>query len=163
MSFGGTESRRGERSPEEDEGRADCQEQEEETYAPPEDRGQTYGDPDVLLDVPDLDVEELDLEIEDLQVRVGYQAELGDLVKIDIGISAGAKNTKLQTKGVKAQARLKARLDNVRAIFSEVLKSLQYNPQFFRDASRTTDQMDEPAASSSPQGDEPTQRPLKGS
>ena len=39
---------------------------------------------------------------------------------------------KLGIKGVEAQAQLKARLDNVRAIFSEVLASLQHNPQFFR-------------------------------
>ncbi len=43
-------------------------------------------------------------------------------------------------KGVEAQALLKVRLDNVRAIFSEVLESLQHNPRFFRDSSGTTDQ-----------------------
>jgi pyruvate/2-oxoglutarate dehydrogenase complex dihydrolipoamide acyltransferase (E2) component len=36
---------------------------------------------------------------------------------------------------VEAEVQLKARLDNVRAIFSEVLATLQDNPQFFRDAS----------------------------
>src|SRR5215204_6165242 len=59
-----------------------------------EDRGETYGDPDVVLDV-------------------------------------------LTVKGVEAQAQLKARLDNVRAIFSEVLESLQHSPQFFRQALET--------------------------
>jgi pyruvate/2-oxoglutarate dehydrogenase complex dihydrolipoamide acyltransferase (E2) component len=55
-------------------------------------------------------------------------------------------------KGVEAQARLKARLDNVRAIFSEVLASLQHNPQFFRQplgqAEETTEQHDQPDATS---------------
>src|SRR5215211_2214128 len=41
---------------------------------------------------------------------------------------------KLVVKGVEAQAQLKARLDNVRAIFSEVLASLEHSPQFFRQA-----------------------------
>lgn len=99
-----------------------------------EDRGETYGDPDVLLDVPTLNVEEIDLEVEDLQVRVALQAVLADLVQINVGLKAELGEVKLTVKDVEAQVQLKARLDNVRAIFSEVLESLQYNPQFFRQA-----------------------------
>jgi hypothetical protein len=90
------------------------------------------GDPDVLLDVPSLNVEEIDLEVEDLRARVSFQAELADLVKIDVGLDVELGKVKLQIKGVEASAQLKARLDNVRAIFSEVLETLQDNPQFFR-------------------------------
>ena len=92
----------------------------------------SVGAPDVQLDVPDLRVEEVDLEVEDLQARVSVRAELADLVKIDIGLEVELGEVKLQIKGVEAQAQLKASLDNVRAIFSEVLTSLQHNPQFFR-------------------------------
>jgi hypothetical protein len=108
----------------------------EEEYAASttEDRGESFGDPDVLLDVPKLNVEEIDLEVEDLQVRVAFLAELADLVKINVGLDAEVNEVKLQIKGVEAQAQLKARLDNVRAIFSEVLSSLQHSPQFFRQA-----------------------------
>src|ERR671912_951988 len=106
----------------------------DEDYAVPhtEDRGETYGDPDVLLDVPTLNVEEIDLEVEDLQVRVALQAVLADLVQINVGLKAELGEVKLTVKGVEAQTQLKARLDNVRAIFSEVLASLQHSPQFFR-------------------------------
>src|SRR5215216_6667041 len=97
-----------------------------------EDRGETYGDPDVVLDVPTLNVEGIDLEVEDLQVRVSLQAVLADLVQINVGLKAELGEVKLEVKGVEAQAQLKARLDNVRAIFSEVLASLQHSPQFFR-------------------------------
>lgn len=103
-----------------------------------EDRGETYGDPDVVLDVPTLNVEEIDLEVEDLQVRVALQAVLADLVQINVGLKAELGEVKLTVKGVEAQAQLKARLDNVRAIFSEVLESLQHSPQFFRQASLDT-------------------------
>ncbi len=99
-----------------------------------EDRGETYGDPDVVLDVPTLNVEEIDMEVEDLQVRVALQAVLADLVQINVGLKAELGEVKLTVKDVEAQVQLKARLDNVRAIFSEVLESLQYNPQFFRQA-----------------------------
>jgi pyruvate/2-oxoglutarate dehydrogenase complex dihydrolipoamide acyltransferase (E2) component len=118
-----------------------------EDYAvrPTQDRGESAGDPDVLLDVPDLRVEEVDLEVEDLQVRVSLRAELADLVKIDIGLDVDLGEVKLQIKGVEAQAQLKASLDNVRAIFSEVLASLEHNPQFFRQALGPTDQTTEAA------------------
>ena len=99
-----------------------------------EDRGETHGDPDVLLDVPKLDVEQADLEVEDLEVRVSLRAELADLVQINVGLEAEVTEVKLGIKGVEAQAQLKARLDNVRAIFSEVLDSLEHSPQFFRQA-----------------------------
>lgn len=102
--------------------------------------GQTVGEggePDLQLDVPSLSVEEIELEVEDLQVHLSIQAELADLVRINIGLDAVLGEAKLGVKGVEAQAQLKARLDNVRAIFSEVLASLQHNPQFFRQPSET--------------------------
>ena len=99
-----------------------------------EDRGETYGGADVLQDVPKLNVEEVDLEVEDLQVRVSLQAALADLVQINIGLEAELGEVKLVVSGVEAQAQLKAHLDNVRAIFSEVLESLEHSPQFFRQA-----------------------------
>src|ERR671913_775684 len=105
-----------------------------------EDRGETYGDPDVVLDVPTLNVEEIDLEVEDLQVRIALQAVLADLVQINVGLKAELGEVKLTVKGVEAQAQLKARLDNVRAIFSEVLESLEHSPQFFRQALGSVDQ-----------------------
>ena len=97
------------------------------------------GDPDLQLDVPMLNVEEIDLEVEDLHVRLSVQAELADLVKINIGLDAQLGEVKLGIKGVEAQAQLKAHLNNVRAIFGEVVESLQHNPQYFREADQTTE------------------------
>ena len=145
MSPGESESQRGERSDRGDDGRTG---RKQEAYVPPEDRGESHGDPDVLLDVPSLNVEEIDLEVEDLRARVSFQAELADLVKINVGLDVELGKVKLQIKGVEAQAQLKARLDNVRAIFSEVLETLQNNPQFFRDVSGAPYQTHEPAEES---------------
>lgn len=123
-------------------GESDGRTSREEEYAArtTEDRGESRGDPDVLLDVPLLNVEEIDLEVEDLRARVSFQAELADLVKINVGLDVELGKVKLEIKGVEAKAQLKARLDNVRAIFSEVLESLEHNPQFFRDVAGTVDQ-----------------------
>src|SRR5215208_2855790 len=138
MASRGSEPQTGERPAVEDDERTSR----DEDYAIPhgEDRGETFGDPDVVLDVPTLNVEEIDLEVEDLQVRVALQAVLADLVQINIGLKAELGEVKLGVKGVEAQAQLKARLDNVRAIFSEVLESLQHSPQFFRQALETGNQ-----------------------
>ena len=115
-----------------------------------QDRGESVGDPDIQLDVPALNIEEIDLEVEDLKVRLSIQAELADLVKINVGLDAELGRLKLGIKGVEAQAQLKARLDNVRAIFSEVLASLQHSPQFFRQSPETgaVDETDDASAPS---------------
>jgi hypothetical protein len=150
MSPRGSESQRGGRTARENDGRTGRQKEE---YVPPEDRGESYGDPDVLLDVPSLNVEEIDLEVEDLRARVSFQAELADLVKINVGLDVELGKVNLQIKGVEAELQLKARLDNVRAIFSEVLETLQDDPQFFRDVPGAEYQPHEPAQ-------EPAQRAL---
>jgi e3 binding domain len=126
-------------------GRSDERTSQDEDYTvrPAQDLGETAGDPDVQLDVPDLRVEEVDLEVEDLRARVSLRAELADLVNINVGLDVELGQVKLQVKGVEAQAQLKASLENVRTIFSEVLASLQHNPQFFREVLGPTDRTDE--------------------
>ena len=136
MSPRGSQSQRRERPVRDDDGRP----AEEYEVRAAEDRGESRGDPDVFLDVPSLKVDEIDLEVEDVRVKVSFQADLADLVKINVGLEAELGRVKLKIEGVEAQAQLKARLDNVRAIFSEVLGSLEQNPRFFRDASGPADQ-----------------------
>jgi len=140
-----------------------------------QDLGESVGDPDVLLDVPKLNVEELSLEVEELRVRVAFLAELADLVKINVGLDAEVDEVQLQIKGVEAQVQLKARLDNVRAIFGEVLESLEHSPQFFRQALGPVDQTtetpeettwdtevaDETADTSAPSDDGATEEPVE--
>jgi pyruvate/2-oxoglutarate dehydrogenase complex dihydrolipoamide acyltransferase (E2) component len=173
MASRGSDTQTGERPPVEEDGRTSR----DEGYAVnhTEDRGETYGDPDVLLDVPTLNVEEIDLEVEDLQVRVALQAVLADLVQINVGLKAELGEVKLTVKGVEAQAQLKARLDNVRAIFSEVLESLEHSPQFFRqalgaanettetppDTTWDTESADETADTSAPSDDGATEEPVE--
>ena len=94
---------------------------------------------DVLFDIPALDAEEVDLKSEEVRVRVSFAADLGEMVKINVGLEAEAKELDLQIKGLQSQAQLKARLDNVREIFSEVLTALENNPDLARDLMKDTD------------------------
>jgi len=93
-------------------------------------------DPDVTLDVPSLRVEELKLEVENLQTRIALQAELADMVKINVGVDMELDLAKLEVKGLDAQTLLKARLDNVRAILSQALETLDNNPHILEGLAR---------------------------
>jgi pyruvate/2-oxoglutarate dehydrogenase complex dihydrolipoamide acyltransferase (E2) component len=161
MSSSGSESQREEQAAVGSDGR--MSRDEEYAVRGAQDRGESFGDPDVQLDIPNLSVEELGLEVEDLQARVSFHAELADLVKINVGLDAELGEVKLKVKGVKAQAQLKARLDNVRAIFSEVLSSLQHSPQFFRQAlesaNQTTETQEETTSWDTEPADEETATP----
>src|SRR3954454_21945572 len=70
-------------------------------------------EPDVLLDVPLLKVDEIVLDVEDLRARVSLQAEVLDLLRLNVGADVALGSVHLDIKGVEAQALLKVRLDNV--------------------------------------------------
>src|SRR3954454_17551391 len=87
------------------------------------------GDPDVLIDVPQLKVEEIGLEVDNLHARIALEAKLGDLLELHVGADVVADRVALEIKGVDAQAQLKARLDNVFTILERTLKTVDENPE----------------------------------
>ena len=84
--------------------------------------------PDVLLDVPNLSVEQITLEVQGLQAHVSLDAQLANLLHLTAGVDASLQSVKLDIKGVKAQATLVVRLDNVRGIIERTLQTLDNNP-----------------------------------
>src|SRR5215204_6244818 len=103
--------------------------------------GQPVGeDPDVSLDVPSLKVEELMLDVENLRHRTSMQAELADMVKLNVGVETVVDGAKLELRGVDAQMFLKAKLDNVRAILSETLDTIDNNPDILQDIARIAEE-----------------------
>lgn len=119
-------------------------------------------EPDVLLDVPSLNIEELNLKAEQVRVRVSFGAELADMVKINVGLEAEVDGIDLEAKGIEAEAQLKARLGNVRTIFSQVLSTLDNNPGLFQDlVGNLDDTEDEPEGSGDPR--EPPRKALEQS
>lgn len=97
-------------------------------------------DPDVTLDVPSLEVEELKLDVENLRARISLQAELADMVKLNVGVHAEVDEVKLEVKGLDAQVLLKANLDNVREILNQALDTLDNNPQLLQDIARIAEE-----------------------
>ncbi|WP_120716608.1 hypothetical protein [Tsuneonella amylolytica] len=95
--------------------------------------------PDVVLDVPNLSVDEITLKVDNLQVRVALDAQLASLLKLSAGADASIDQVELSIKGVKAQAALIVRLDNVRAIIERTLQTLDNNPQIVEQLTGTVD------------------------
>ena len=85
--------------------------------------------PDVLLDVPNLSVDELTIDVQNLQLDISLNAQLANLLKLTAGANASIEQVKIGLKGVKAQATLIVRLENVRAIIERTLQTLDNNPQ----------------------------------
>ncbi|MGI5430203.1 hypothetical protein [Streptomyces sp. CA-179760] len=92
--------------------------------------------PDVFLDVPILKVDEIDLDVEDLRAHVSLQAEVLDLLKLNVGADVTLGQVHLGISGVEAQAQLKVRLHNVAKIIDRVLTTLDRNPELLHELAR---------------------------
>ncbi len=95
--------------------------------------------PDVVLDIPNLSVDEITLKVDNLKAHVALDAQLASLLKLTAGADVSIDNVDLTIKGVKAQAALIVRLDNVRAIIERTLQTLDNNPQIIEQLTGTVD------------------------
>ena len=86
-------------------------------------------DPDVLLDVPVVKVDKIYLKVEDLQAQVSLNAQVLDLVQLDVGVDVRLGKLEIDIEGVEAQALLKVRLDHVAAIVDRVMTTIDRNPK----------------------------------
>jgi hypothetical protein len=97
----------------------------------------TVQEPDVLLDVPVLKVGAINLEVRGLRAHVAVLAELANLVNLSVGADVRLDEVKLEINDVEAQALLKVRLENVRAILEKALDTIAENPEILRILART--------------------------
>jgi methyl-accepting chemotaxis protein len=95
--------------------------------------------PDVVLDVPNLSVEQLTIEVNNLRVNLALEARLANLLQLTAGANASIDNVRIDLRGVRAQATLIVRLDNVRAIIERTLQTLDNNPQIVTQLLSTVD------------------------
>jgi hypothetical protein len=89
-------------------------------------------DPDVFLDVSSLKVDEIDLELDARKARVALDAEILDLLKLNVGVDAELGRVNLQIKGVEANALLKVRLHNLTVIIDRVMSTIDDNPELLQ-------------------------------
>lgn len=103
------------------------------------------GDPDVLLTVPVVKVDSIHLEVDDLEANVSLQAQVLELLDIDVGVEAHLGRVRLDIRGVEAQALLKVRLDHVTAIVDRVMTTLDRNPELVKSIGRAVERIGEGA------------------
>jgi hypothetical protein len=94
-------------------------------------------EPDMLLDVPTVEVERINLEAVGLRAHVSLLAELPYLVRLSAGADVLLDRVKVELEGVKAQALLKVRLEQARAILQKALDAITENPEILEGLART--------------------------
>lgn len=87
------------------------------------------GDPDVLLDVPNLSVDKIQLKVKNLEAHVSLDARLANMLRLTAGADVAIEEVELTIEGVQAEVLLKVRLDNVRDIIDRTLTTIDRNPQ----------------------------------
>lgn len=102
----------------------------------PEDDGPDEEPSDVFLDVPALHVDKLDLEVDDLEAHVSLQAEVLDLLKLNVGADVRLGRVQLGIEGVDVQAQLKVRLHHIAAVVTRLLVTVDRNPQILEQLTR---------------------------
>ena len=87
------------------------------------------GEPDVVLDIPEVRVDNIALDVENLKVHLALDARVGNLVKLTAGADASIDNVKLEIVGVEAEAYLVVRLDRVADVVDRTLSTIDENPE----------------------------------
>ncbi len=95
------------------------------------------GEPDVVLDVENLEVEKITLEVDDLRAHISVLAELANLLNLSVGADVRLGRVKLEIDGMRAQAVLRVRLENVRAILEKALETLGEHPEILENLAQT--------------------------
>ncbi|WP_202638779.1 hypothetical protein [Bailinhaonella thermotolerans] len=122
----------------------------------PEGGGRDGGnEPDVVLDAPMVKVGEIDLEVDDLCAKISLQAEVLDLVKLNVGADVRLDRVKVTIRDAETQTRLKVHLDNVVRILERVFQTLDDHPEIVGDLTRARTAAQHP-------GEEPSARAGSG-
>jgi len=74
-------------------------------------------------------VDEITFELRDLRAHVNLEAQVLDLVRLNVGADVSLGEVNLRIAGVRAQAMLKVRLDNVVTIIDGVVGLLNEHPE----------------------------------
>lgn len=88
---------------------------------------------DVILEVPHLKVNEIKLKVDDLKAKISVQANVTNLVNIEVGADIFLEKVHVELKGVEAEAYLKVKLDKVQQILHKALESIDAHPDILKD------------------------------
>lgn len=95
------------------------------------------GEPDVLLDIPEVTVDQIRLAVDGLDADLSLRARLANLLQIDAGVRVHLQGAELDVTGVSAEALFKVRLEKLVAILDRALSTIDRNPQVIDALART--------------------------
>ncbi|MGC1215233.1 MAG: hypothetical protein WA890_28730, partial [Micromonospora sp.] len=95
------------------------------------------GEPDVLLDIPEVTVDQIRLAVDGLDADLSLRARLANLLQIDAGVRVHLEGVELDVTGVSAEALLKVRLEKLAEILGRALATIDRNPQVIDALART--------------------------
>ncbi|KAG7291186.1 hypothetical protein NEMBOFW57_001198 [Staphylotrichum longicolle] len=84
--------------------------------------------PDVLLRVPELHVGKIELDVDNLRADLNLNAEIANLVTLNVGVQVGIEKVNITIADVDAQVDLVIRLGNIAKMVNRTLASLDLNP-----------------------------------
>lgn len=84
--------------------------------------------PDVLLRVPELHVGKIELDVDNLRADLNLNAEIANLVTLNVGVQVGISKVNITIADVDAQLDLIIRLGNLAKMVNRTLASLDLNP-----------------------------------
>lgn len=84
--------------------------------------------PDVLLRVPELHVGKIELDVDNLRADLNLNAEIANLVSLNVGVQVGVSKVNITIADVDAQLDLIIRLGNLAKMVNRTLASLDLNP-----------------------------------
>ncbi|KAK4041118.1 hypothetical protein C8A01DRAFT_15122 [Parachaetomium inaequale] len=84
--------------------------------------------PDVLLRVPELHVGKIELDVDNLRADLNLNAEIANLVSLNVGVQVGVSKVNITIADVDAQLDLVIRLGNLAKMVNRTLASLDLNP-----------------------------------
>ncbi|KAK4196015.1 hypothetical protein QBC40DRAFT_287975 [Triangularia verruculosa] len=98
--------------------------------------------PDVYLRVPELSVGRIELEVDDLKADVNLNAEIANLVSINVGVAVGVQKVNITIADVEAELELVIRLGHLVDIVNRTLSSLDLNPLLINLLNNVSDVVD---------------------
>ncbi|NVB81973.1 MAG: hypothetical protein HOV81_26565 [Kofleriaceae bacterium] len=87
------------------------------------------GEPDVLLEAPEVNIERISIETEQLRTGVSLFARIGNFVALEVGANAQLGNVSLKMRGVRAKGKVSVHLQKVYAIILRTLASIDRRPE----------------------------------
>ncbi|KAK4220801.1 hypothetical protein QBC38DRAFT_493402 [Podospora fimiseda] len=98
--------------------------------------------PDVLLRIPELSVGRIELDVDDLRADVNLNADIANLVSINVGVAVAVEKVNITIADVEAELELIIRLGHLVDIVNRTLATLDLNPLLINLLNDVTDLVD---------------------